>query len=107
MECIKSFAVRPWSLAFLVTLRSERTNDERLTTNDGFRVRTSLPIPLLKLFPSHNRLQVRHTINRQNAVQMINFMLQQLRKIPRSASLHLHGRSLERLILQRDLAMPL
>lgn len=45
------------------------------------RVRTCIPISLFKLFPGHNRLYINHSINRENPVQMIDLMLQQLGEI--------------------------
>ena len=45
------------------------------------RIRTCIPVTLLKFFPRADRLHVRNPVNRQDAIEMINFMLEQFRKI--------------------------
>src|ERR1700757_1096826 len=69
------------------------------------RVRTRIPISLLKLFSRTNGLHLHNAINRQNAVEMIDFMLQQLGEISVLTRVELKGLSLKVLIAQSDLPM--
>jgi hypothetical protein len=53
-----------------------------LLFQDHLRIRAAGPVSLLKFFASAHRADVRNAIHRQNAIQMIDLMLQQLGEVP-------------------------
>src|SRR5215470_17496432 len=69
-------------------------------------VRAVCFIALFKFFAGANGFWVGHAVQRQDSIQMINFVLKQLGEIPLFSSLNLMELSLKILILDRDVAVP-
>src|SRR5215472_8328708 len=70
-------------------------------------VRACRAIPLLEFFFCANRFQVRNPVEAENSVEVVDFVLEQLRKVAKLTSLNLVGHPLQVLILHGDFTIPL
>src|SRR5260370_2901664 len=69
------------------------------------RIRARVTIALFELFPRANRFHIDHSINGENTIQMVDFMLQKFGKIALVSRFKLEHFGIEILVAYRDLAV--